>query len=59
MSNNWAAWLKCSACEEIADLLKRGGAVLQGETHQTGDNVVQTDYFRGAVSSFHAQKDCC
>ena len=43
-----AAWLKFGACEEITDLLKRS-AILQGETHQAGHYVVETDQFRGAV----------
>jgi len=43
LSNHWAAWLKFGVREEIADLLKRGSAVLQGETHQTGDSLVQTE----------------
>ena len=49
---------KFGACKEIADLLKRS-TVLQGETHQAGDHVVQTDQFRGAVWTFHSKKDFC
>jgi len=37
-----ATWSKLGACEEIADLLKRS-AVLKGNTHQTGDDVIETD----------------
>ena len=41
---HWAAWLKFGACEEISHLLKRS-AVLQRETHQAGNDVVETDQF--------------
>ena len=53
-----ATWCKFGACEEIADLLKRS-AVLQGKTHQAGDDVVETDQFGGTVRTFHAKKDFC
>lgn len=39
-----AAGLKFGASEKIANLLKRS-TVLQGETQQAGDYVVQTDQF--------------
>jgi hypothetical protein len=41
MSNNRAIWLKLGAGEEIANLLKRGGAILQPETHQAGNDIVE------------------
>jgi hypothetical protein len=52
------AWGKFGAGEEFAHLLKRS-AVLQRETHQAGDDVVETDQFRRTVWAFHAEKDFC
>lgn len=48
MPGDWATWSKFSPSEEIADFLKRS-AVLQGETAQAGDYVVEGDEFAGAV----------
>jgi hypothetical protein len=59
VSGHWTARLKFGAWEEIADLQAGGGAILQGETHQRGNHVVETDQFSGAVRAFHAQKDFC
>ena len=56
MPRHRATWSKLGACEEIADLLKRS-AVLQRQTHQAGDYVVQTDQFRGAVRTFQSEED--
>ena len=56
MSGHRAARFKFGSCEEITDLLERS-AVLEGETHQAGDYVVQTDQFGGAVGSVHPKKD--
>src|SRR5580765_5154445 len=49
---------KFGACKEIPDLLK-WSTVLQGKTHQAGDDVVEADQFRGTVRTFHAKKDFC
>jgi hypothetical protein len=56
MPGHRPAWSKLGACEEITDLLKRS-AVLQGETHQAGDDVVEPDQLGGAVGTFQAQED--
>ena len=58
VSRHRATWSEFDACEEIADLLKRS-AVLQGETHQAGNDIVETDQFRRTVRTFHAQEDFC
>jgi hypothetical protein len=50
-----AAWSKFSPSGELAHLLKRS-AVLQGETHQAGDDIVETDQFRGTVRAFQAKE---
>jgi hypothetical protein len=55
---HWAAWSKLSPSEESADLLK-WGAILLGDAHQAGNDIVEADQFRGAVRPFHAQKDFC
>jgi hypothetical protein len=34
-----------------------GSTVLQGNTHQAGHYVVETDQFRGIVRALHAKKD--
>ena len=47
------------ACEETADLFERGHRTVQGNTHQAGYDVVQSDQFGGAVASFQPQKDFC
>jgi hypothetical protein len=57
VSSDRAAWLKFGSSEEIAHLLKPVCAVLQGDAHQAGNDVVQTDQFGGAVGAFHAQED--
>ncbi|MEK7764377.1 MAG: hypothetical protein AAB433_22620 [Nitrospirota bacterium] len=51
-----AAWFKFGSSEEIADLLKRS-AVLKGQAHQTGDDVIEADQFRGAVRTFESEED--
>ena len=58
MSRYRATWSKFGVCEEIADLLKRS-AVLQSQTHQAGNDVVETDQFRGTVGSFQTKEDFC
>ena len=40
-----ATWNTLGSSEELADLLKRSPAVLQGKTHQAGDHVVDADQF--------------
>ena len=35
------------------------GAVLQGDVHQTGHDVVQSDQFRVTVRHFDAKEDLC
>lgn len=57
MSGHRATWSKFSPSEEIADLLKRGSAVLQRETHQAGNHVVEPGQFGGAVRTFEPQED--
>lgn len=49
-------WSKLGACEEITDLPKRSVG-LQGQTHQAGHHVVETDQFRGTVWPFQAKED--
>jgi hypothetical protein len=44
--------------EEFADLLKRS-TVLQRETHQAGNHVVEADQFRRTVRAFHSKKNFC
>ena len=58
MPGHRATWSELGACEEIADLLK-WSAVLQGNAHQAGNYVVETDQFGGAVRAFDAQEDFC
>ncbi|HLZ32579.1 MAG TPA: hypothetical protein VKP13_01085, partial [Nitrospira sp.] len=53
---HWFARLKFGACEQIADLLK-GGAILQGKTHQTGNDIVETDQLGRTVDPFQTQED--
>lgn len=56
MPGHRAAWFKFGSSEEISDLLKRS-AVLEGQTHQAGDDVVKADQFRGAVRTFEPEED--
>jgi hypothetical protein len=56
VSDDRATGCKLGTSEEIADLLKRS-AVLQGETHQAGDDVVEADQFGGTVWTLHAEED--
>ena len=56
VSGHRAAWLKFSPSEEIAHLLK-WSAVLQGETAQAGDHVVEGDNFAAAVGSFDPEEE--
>ena len=58
MSGHRATWSKFGVCKEITDLLK-GSAILQSQTHQAGDDVVETDQFRRTVGSFETKKDFC
>jgi hypothetical protein len=53
-----ATWSKLGTSEEIANLPKRS-AVLQSQTHETGDHVVEADQLRGAVWTFEPQEDFC
>lgn len=53
-----ATWIKFGSSEEIADLFK-WSAVLQGQTHQAGNDVVETDQFGGAVWTFEPEEDFC
>lgn len=52
-----AIWSKLSPSEEIADLLQCGGAVLQGETAQAGNDVVEGDEFAGAVRPLDPEEE--
>jgi hypothetical protein len=36
-----------------------GSAVLQRETHQAGNHVVEADQFRRTVRAFHSKKNFC
>ena len=56
MSRDRPAWGKLGAREEIADLFE-GCTVLQGDTHQAGNDVVEGDGLGGAVSPFHPKED--
>jgi hypothetical protein len=56
--DNGAAWGKLGTCKEVADLLNRC-AVLQGQTHEASNDVVEADQFRGTVRTFEAKKDFC
>jgi hypothetical protein len=56
MSGHWPAWGKFGASEEIAELLK-GSTVLQGDAHQTGHYVIETDDLRCAVGAFHSKEE--
>ena len=56
MSKDGPAWGKLGPCKEISDLFE-GCAVLQGNAHQTGDDVVETDDLRSAVSPFHPKEE--
>jgi len=56
MPEHRAAWSKLGACEEIAEFLKRS-AVLQCNTHQTGNDIVETDQLGRAVGPFETKKD--
>ena len=54
--DNRATRSKFRVSEEIADVLKRS-TILQSETHQAGDNVVETDQFRRTVRALQAKKN--
>jgi hypothetical protein len=58
MSEHGATRFKFDACEEITHLLK-WSAVLQRETHQAGDDVVETDELRRTVRAFDSKVDFC
>jgi hypothetical protein len=54
--NRRGTWLKFGSSEAMAYLLQRS-AVLQGETHQAGHHVVETDQFRRTVRTLQSKKD--
>jgi hypothetical protein len=58
VSDDRAARSKFNLREEITDLLKRS-PVLERDTHQAGNHIVETDQFGGAVWTFYAKKDFC
>lgn len=53
-----ASRLKLGACEEISQLLDRS-AVLQGDTRQAGQHVIEPDQFRRAVSTLEPEEELC
>jgi hypothetical protein len=50
VSGHEATWSKLGACKEIAELLK-WSAVLQRETHQAGNHVVENDKYAHHVGA--------